>query len=458
MTHLTARLWETVSIPCLTANRSRRAALHTAKKKGHSMKTGNFWSYTIGAASLAALLILSGCTGRDAAGTTPSPAAEADRSPAAESVGTAPQSPAAAPETESPDPVEELMAAMSLEEKIGQLFIIRPESVCEELTPQQAHETDEYGVTAWTGAMTEKLERYPAGGFALFGKNISDPDQLSAFIAAMEQASPLPPLIGVDEEGGVVSRLANNPNFQLPQYESMAAIGSGGDTDAARALGLTIGGYLREYGFNLDFAPVADVNSNPENIVIGERSFGSDPYLVSQMVGAELEGLHEAGILGCIKHFPGHGDTAGDTHEGYVSISKTWEELKLTELIPFADNLAAADMVMIAHISLPNVTSDGLPASLSEELVSGRLRGELGYEGVIISDSLAMSAITQNFSSGEAALLALNAGVDILLMPEDYTAAFEALIQAVEDGRLSTERIDESLRRVLELKLSCGLL
>lgn len=141
----------------------------------------------------------------------------------------------------------------------------------------------------------------------------------------------------------------------------MAAVGATGDEAAAKEVGAVIGGYLRQSGFTLDFAPVTDVNTNPENLVIGERAFGDDPQLVARMVGAEIEGLHEAGVLSCVKHFPGHGDTRGDTHDGYVSLDKTWDELKACELIPFVDNLSAADLVMVAHITLPNVTATACP-------------------------------------------------------------------------------------------------
>ena len=406
------------------------------------------------------LVLLTGCASGAAPAETEAPA-----SPTPE-ITAAPQTPTptAEPTAEPASKVETLLSSMSLEEKVGQLFIIRPESLSTELTPQQAHDTTEYGVTEWTEDMALQLEKYPAGGVAIFGKNISSPEQLKNFVAAMQQASSLPLFMGVDEEGGSVSRLANSPAFRteegyvLPQFKSMAEIGASGDTGAARTVGFTIGCYLAEYGFNLDFAPVADTNTNPDNVVIGDRAFGSDPELVSQMVAAELDGLHSAEVLGCIKHFPGHGDTVGDTHDGYVSIQKTWDELLSAELIPFINNLDNTDMVMVAHISLPNITGDGLPASLSGELISGKLRGELGYDGVVITDSLAMGAIAQEYTSADCAVMALDAGVDILLMPEDYAAAFEGVVQAVEEGRLSMERIDESVARVLELKDQLGLL
>lgn len=406
------------------------------------------------------LVLLTGCTSGAAPAETEAPASPTPEITAAPLTPT----PTAEPTAEPASKVETLLSSMSLEEKVGQLFIIRPESLSTELTPQQAHDTTEYGVTEWTEDMALQLEKYPAGGVAIFGKNISSPEQLKNFVAAMQQANSLPLFMGVDEEGGSVSRLANSPAFRtdegyvLPQFKSMAEIGASGDTGAARTVGFTIGCYLAEYGFNLDFAPVADTNTNPDNVVIGDRAFSSDPELVSQMVAAELDGLHSAEVLGCIKHFPGHGDTVGDTHDGYVSIQKTWDELLSAELIPFINNLDNTDMVMVAHISLPNVTGDGLPASLSGELISGKLRGELGYDGVVITDSLAMGAIAQEYTSADCAVMALDAGVDILLMPEDYAAAFEGVVQAVEEGRLSMERIDESVARVLELKDQLGLL
>ena len=425
--------------------------------------------FAAGMVILALLAVLPGCSGA-ASGGAPSassassasaasalPPASADGTGAAEGGASSRVEPLS-PEEARAARVRELLAGMTLREKVGQLFLIRPESLCGDLTPEQVNDAHRYGVTGWSAQMEEQLRAYPAGGVVLFGKNLSSPQQLTAFLSAMQRASALPLLTGIDEEGGAVSRLANAPGFDLPRYESMAAVGATGDEAAAKEVGAVIGGYLRQSGFTLDFAPVADVNTNPENLVIGERAFGGDPQLVARMVGAEIEGLHEAGMLSCVKHFPGHGDTRGDTHDGYVSLDKTWDELKACELIPFVDNLSAADLVMVAHITLPNVTGDGLPASLSEELVTGRLRGELGYTGLIVTDSLAMGAIAAEYSAAESAVLALKAGVDLLLMPEDYAAAYEGVLDAVESGTLTEARIDESVGRILALKLKCGLL
>lgn len=396
---------------------------------------------------LVALMLLTGCIGKPA-----------------QSLPDSASDPISMPQSTQPDsgdetdPAEELLSGMTLREKVGQLFLIRPESLCTELTPEQVHDASDYGVTEWTGEMTDRLEQYPAGGVVLFGKNLTGPKQLAAMMGVIRQTGGVPMLIGIDEEGGTVARLANSRGFDLPKFENMSAIGEQGDPDAAQQVGSIIGGYLRQYGFQLDFAPVADLWTNPRNTVIGTRSFGSDPALVSGMVKAAIEGFHEQGILTCIKHFPGHGDTEGDSHTGYVVLDRSWEELKNRELIPFVENLENTDLVMVAHILLPQVTDDGLPASLSAELISVRLRGELGYDGLIVTDSLAMGAITQQYSSGESAVLAFGAGVDLLLMPENYAEAFDSLLSAVARGEISETRLDESVLRILRAKEKAGLI
>ena len=342
---------------------------------------------------------------------------------------------------------EQLLAKMSLEEKVGQLFLIRPESLDASLTQEQVHSTRDYGTQQLTEEMAALLKQYPAGGIAIFGKNIADPDQLETFLSDFQQNSSLPLIFAIDEEGGSVSRIANTPTFQVPQFSGAGAIGAAGNPEKAREMGSAIGQYLRQYGFHLDFAPVVDINSNPDNIIIGSRSFGSDAQTVSTMANAMIDGLHSAGIMACIKHFPGHGDTSGDSHDGYVSISKSWEELLQCELIPFINALDKTDLVMAAHISTPYITRDGLPASLSPTMLTDKLRGELGYDGVIITDSLAMGAITQNYSSAESSVLAFTAGADLLLMPYDYIAAYEGILSAVQNGEISMARLDERDRK-----------
>ena len=367
--------------------------------------------------------------------------------------------------TETPEPTAEQTLAqktldsMSLDEKIGQLFIIRPDALDPDLTSAEIDNASKYGVTELSGAMTETLRQYPVGGIAMFGKNITSPQQLTQYVDALQSASSTPLIMGIDEEGGSVSRIANSKGFNVKKYKSMAAIGATGDTQNAEDVGYTIGSYLTEYGFNLDFAPDADVNTNPNNIVIGDRSFGSDPELVAKMVSAEIAGLHKAGVMSCAKHFPGHGDTKGDTHTGYVAVEKTWDELEACELIPFVAAInAGTDMIMAAHITAKNVTDDGLPASLSKEMITDKLRGELGYNGVVITDAMSMGAVTSEYTSAEAAVKAFTAGADIMLMPDDYKAAFKGIRDAVNDGTISMERLNESVLRILTLKEQYGIL
>lgn len=350
---------------------------------------------------------------------------------------------------EATDAVEAKLTTMTLREKVGQLFWVRPETLDFSLNPEKK---------TLTQTMRQNLEQYPVGGIAVFKKNIQDENQLSSLIADFQSASKIPMIVAVDEEGGAVARLANHEAFSLPKYTSTREIGKTGDPEQARQMGRTIGGYLRFYGFNLDFAPVADVDSNPANPVIGRRAYSTDAQQTAQMVAAAVGGFHEAGMLCTVKHFPGHGDTGQDSHYGTATSYKTWEEMKAMEMLPFEAGIAAgADVVMTAHITTPNATTDGLPASLSYTMITERLRGELGFQGVIVTDALEMNAIKNHFTPAESAVAALRAGVDVLLMPSDLRAAFDGVVQAVEDGTLSEERLNESVRRILALKQKAGL-
>lgn len=342
---------------------------------------------------------------------------------------------------------KDVLGKMSLREKVGQLFIVRPEALAENSNAETAPATDRVD-----DAVISRIEEYPVGGIALFSRNITSAEQLPMFISDLQSSSKYPLFIAVDEEGGRVARIANSDFFNVASYKSMEDIGKAGDASKAEEVGRQIGLYLKELGFNLDFAPVADTNTNPQNIVIGDRSYGSDPALVARMVSAQLDGMHDSGIMGTLKHFPGHGDTKDDTHSGYVSIEKTWDELKECELVPFITALPKADMVMVSHITAVNVTSDQLPTSMSETMITGKLRNELGYDGVIITDAMAMGAVADNYTSAEAAVTAVKAGVDIVLMPLNLDEAFNGVMNAVTDGEISMERLDESVMRILKLK------
>lgn len=407
---------------------------------------------------LAAGMILSGCSG----------AAAADAGAAEEMTGSTAAaeeaSTQAAEEAAPVDPIQEVLDSMTLEDKVGQLFIIAPEQLgAEEVEAAQTVDDTEVqmdnpALTTMTDVMRENLERYPVGGIILFAQNIVDQDQLNTFLTEFQDLANEPLLVAVDEEGGRVARLANHEGFDLPRYESAAAVAASGNLDDVRDMSITIGTYIKEYGFNLDFAPVADVNSNPDNPVIGSRAFSSDPAVTAEMVTAAVEGYHEAGVLTTLKHFPGHGDTGEDSHLGTATSYKTYEEMQECEMLPFEAGIAAgADMIMTAHVTTPNATDDGLPASLSYTWLIERLRGDLGYDGVIVADALRMEAIAQTYGSVESAIMALEAGVDILLLPEDYIAAYKGVLAAVQDGTITEERLDESVYRILTLKTNAGL-
>lgn len=340
---------------------------------------------------------------------------------------------------------KDVLGKMSLREKVGQLFIVRPEALAENSNAETAPATDRVD-----DAVISRIEEYPVGGIALFSRNITSAEQLPMFISDLQSSSKYPLFIAVDEEGGRVARIANSDFFNVASYKSMEDIGKSGDASKAEEVGRQIGSYLKELGFNLDFAPVADTNTNPQNIVIGDRSYGSDPALVARMVSAQLDGLHKSGIIGTLKHFPGHGDTKDDTHSGYVSVNKSWDELKACELVPFISALDKADTIMVSHITVTSI--DKLPSSLSYEIITRKLRNELGYNGVIITDSMAMGAIADSYTSDIAAVMAVKAGADIILMPESLEKSFNGVLNAVNSGEISISRIEESAERVLTLK------
>ena len=339
---------------------------------------------------------------------------------------------------------EELLAAMSLEQKIAQMFIVTPESL-----------TDGANVTTADGAMRAGMQLYPVGGLVYFSKNLTDAGQTKEMLRCTQEFSleiqGLPLFLCVDEEGGRVARIGNNKGFDVPKVGPMGNIAS---KEAAHEAGSKVGRYLRELGFNLDFAPDADVLTNNKNTVIGNRSFGSDAQTVLQYARAYSDGLHENGVLSTFKHFPGHGATEADTHEGFAYTDKTYEELMQAELLPFAGaGEAGIDCVMVSHIAVPNITRDNVPCTLSYRMTGEILRGDLGYDGIIVTDAMNMGAVTQNYSSDEAAVAAVKAGVDMILMPEDFHLAVQGVRNAVQNGEISEERIDESVRRIIKVKL-----
>ena len=353
-----------------------------------------------------------------------------------------------------PTAAERTLETMTLEQKVAQLFFVTPEQLT--------------GASVATVAGTktaEALERIPVGGLIYFKQNITGAQQLRDLLAGTRElacgvGAGIAPFLGVDEEGGtLVSRIAKSGFFDVPTFPDMADIGATGDPSRAAEVGREIGSYLAEIGFNVDFAPDADVLTNPNNTSIGRRSFGSDPGLVASMVAAEVEAMLETGTLPCAKHFPGHGDTAGDSHTGAVYAERTREEIEACELEPFRAAIeAGCPFVMVGHIETPSFAADGLPASLSKTMMTDVLRDDLGFEGVIISDSFVMGAITQNYAPADAALRFFEAGGDMLLETEDLGGAYEGVLAAVREGLLSEERVDESVLRILRAKEIAGLI
>ena len=330
------------------------------------------------------------------------------------------------------------LAEMSLHEKVGQLFNVRVEAL---------DLTSTYTQTGPSPVIVDGFNRYPCGGLTLYAANIKNPQQILAFTQFLHDLGNYP-LLCIDEEGGRVARIANNNQFSVPKYASMAAVGATGDPKEGFDAGDDIGGYLAIFGFDVDFAPVSDVNTNPDNVVIG-----SSPQLVADFASQFLLGLQKNTVEGCLKHFPGHGDTKADTHYGYAESLKTWDEISNCEMVPFRKGIeTGTQLIMTAHICLPNVTDEIIPSTLSPLILQEKLRGELGYKGIIITDSMGMGAITQEYSPEEAAIRALEAGCDIILDPADYVSAFEAVVSAVESGRLTVAQIDERVSRVLALK------
>lgn len=340
--------------------------------------------------------------------------------------------------------VQSRLEKMSLEDKVAQMFVVTPESV-----------TDS-DIVVMAGEQTkEAIDNIPIGGFVYMSQNLQDPSQVKEMLSNAQQFSidriELPLFTCLDEEGGTVTRVNGNPNFNLESIESMADVET---EERARSIGREMGRYLSELGFNVDFAPVADVLTNPDNEVVRYRSFGSDPEQVADMCSAVLQGLREYDVLGTFKHFPGHGATQGDSHTGNVFISKTWDELKGCELIPFQRGVEEnVDFIMVGHISVPNVIGDDTPASLSYKMIYDCLKSEMQYKGLVITDAMNMGAIEQLCSSGKAAVKTIQSGTDIVLMPSDFESAYQAVINAVHNSSLSEDRINDAVTKILRTKL-----
>ncbi|MDD4843391.1 MAG: glycoside hydrolase family 3 N-terminal domain-containing protein [Anaerotignum sp.] len=339
--------------------------------------------------------------------------------------------------------IQNMIDAMTTEEKIGQLLM------CD-----IRNNPDGTGMTVLSEDAAKKIKDYHLGGIILFAENLDTLEQTEKLTEDLQKAAEIPLFIGIDEEGGLVSRLKKS---NIP-HETMLSPGEMTETAQAEAAGHSIGETLAEIGVNVDFAPVADVNTNPDNPVIGIRSYSDDPEKAADMVSAFIHGLQGTVVSATVKHFPGHGDTAADSHKGEVFVSHDLERLKTVEFIPFARAIdEGVDFVMVGHIKTPNATTDGLPATISAQAVK-LLREDLKFNGVAITDAMNMQAITEYYGVGESAVMSVSAGIDIVLMPADLEEAYQALLLAVQEGRISQERLEESLWRILGLKYDKGFI
>ncbi len=339
------------------------------------------------------------------------------------------------------DPIEIQISKMSLKEKVGQLVLVGFEG---------------YEIDA---QVRELIEKYHVGGFILFKRNISSPEQTIKLTNSLKKSNAvndIPLFLGIDEEGGSVSRLPN----EFDKIPSNRKIGELDNGELSYQVGSVIGKAIKSLGFNMNFAPVLDINSNPHNPVIGDRAFGDNADIVARLGLQTIKGLQSQNIIPVVKHFPGHGDTSMDSHLGLPVVDNDLQRLKGLELLPFAaaiENQIGA--VMTAHIILPQIDAQN-PASLSPTIISQILRGDMQFDGVVISDDLTLGAIVNNYEIGAAAIKAIEAGSDIVLICHGYEQekkSIEAIIGAVGNGIISPDRINRSVYRVLKLKQKYGL-
>jgi beta-N-acetylhexosaminidase len=334
--------------------------------------------------------------------------------------------------------VNATLRSLSLRERIGQLIVTAASSEYMNLSGDRFAE------------VKRQIEQNRVGGIIIRG---GSPNDVAALTNEMQRISRLPLLIAADYERGLRMQMKNGTPFTTNM-----GVAAAGDPQAAYLQGKIIAQEMRAMGVNWLYAPVADINNNPDNPVINIRSFGEDPARVAAFVAAEVRGVRDGGALATVKHFPGHGDTATDSHIGLATIKVKRKRLDEVELIPFKAAIAAGvDSVMTAHVAVPEVTGDNMPSTLSPKITTDLLRRELGFNGIVVTDSLGMGAITKGFPGGEAAVRAIKAGADVALLTPDPKLAIDALEQAVKKGELTESRIDESVRRLLHAKYRLGL-
>lgn len=354
--------------------------------------------------------------------------------------------PVLSPQEQLEGRVQEKLGQMTLEQKVAQLFVVRPESL-----------TGVGQVVQAGDATKSALEQMPVGGVVYFAANLQDSEQTRAMLqntqSYAQEVEGLPLFLCVDEEGGTVSRVGGNSGFDIANVGDMRDVGATGDTSNAYNVANHIAGYLTDLGFNVDFAPDADI-ANTSSTTMERRSFGSTSDVVAPMVESQVKGFLDGQILCCAKHFPGIGGAEGDSHSSSIYSQKTLDEMSAEELVPFQSAISAGVLfIMVGHLSCPQVTGNDDPASISPTIITGVLREQLGYEGIVITDSMGMGAVTDVVSSDQVAVRAIEAGADMVLMPADLQAAYQGVFDAVNSGEITEDRINESVARILRVKL-----
>lgn len=343
------------------------------------------------------------------------------------------------PEEKLDQVIDAMIESMPLEDKVSGLFFVTPESI-----------TDVNTVVRAGDGTREALTRYAVGGIVYDKKNIQNAEQFREMLGNTELYSKYPLFLGIEEEGGSISPLA--AAGLIDKQSSAADIGAGGDVGAAYQAGSGLGTGLASYGINVDFAPVADL-ANVDGSVMKARAYGNDAAAVTAYVSNMVSGMQEQGVTACVKHFPCGGGTAADTHDGLAVSDRSAEDLRSQELAVYQGSIdSGVQMIMVGHTAVPSLTGDNTPASLSSIIVTDLLRNEMGYRGVIITDAMDMKAISEYYGSGQASVLALRAGCDMILRPENFEEAYAAVLAAVQDGTISEERINDALRRIYRIK------
>ena len=328
------------------------------------------------------------------------------------------------------------MDNLSIDEKIAQMLIVY-------------YIGDEYDEN-----LRNIIKEVKPGGFILMSDNITTYDRTLNFVKGMQNDSDIPMIISTDEEGGSVQRIKGIRDISVTDIPYMYYLGQTKDKNLAYKVGEIIANELRTIGVNLTYAPVMDIYSNPNNTVIGKRSFGSDPNTVYDMATSLKNGIEDNLVNTCIKHFPGHGDTETDSHFEIPIINKTLDELENSDLLPFIKSINDTNMIMVGHIALPKITNSSIPASLSKEIVTDLLKNKYNYKGLVITDALNMGSLTNNYSDKEIYTMAINAGVDLLLMPNGSKNAIKYIKEAIDDEEMDINTINESVRKILTYKYS----